>query len=311
MDAPRGASGHGVVGYLTKPAKREALVEVIQKLIRSDAANEARVLIVEDDPETSQSVAELLGQSDVRVRQACTADEAVHALQTERFSCVILDLGLPDLDGLRFLEDLQARKDLSLPPVVVHTGRALSREETRRLHDYAQAVVLKDGRSAERLVDEVRLFVGQLRDRLPRNVIGKEEVALTRDLSLGGAKVLIADDDMRTVYALSALLRGKGAEVVVADTGREALRVLDQQPNVQLVLMDIMMPDMDGYETMRHLRAEPRFMDLPVIALTAKAMKGENERCQAAGASDYMAKPVDPAALLLCIKRWLVADAPS
>jgi CheY-like chemotaxis protein len=179
------------------------------------------------------------------------------------------------------------------------------------LHDYAQAVVLKDGHSAERLVDEVRLFVGHLRDRLPRNAVGKDDVALARDLSLGGAKVLIADDDMRTEYALSALLRGKGAEVVVADTGREALRVLDEHPNVQLVLMDIMMPDMDGYETMRHLRAEPRFIDLPVIALTAKAMKGEDERCQAAGASDYMAKPVDPAALLSSIKRWLVADAPS
>jgi CheY-like chemotaxis protein len=267
------------------------------------------VLIIEDDADQSESLVDLLRQSQLETRQARTAAEAVRALESERFDCVILDLGLPDTDGLRLLEELEKRSDIFLPPVVVHTARALSREETRKIRDYAETVVLKDGRSGERLVDEVRLFVGQLRDQLPRRAPPAPDLSVGRDLSLQGVKILIADDDMRTVYALSALLRGKGAEVVVAETGREALRALDEHSNVRIVLMDIMMPDMDGYEAMRRLRRQPRLAHLPVVALTAKAMKGERERCQEAGASDYMAKPVDPSGLLSMLRTWLSSDA--
>jgi CheY-like chemotaxis protein/signal transduction histidine kinase/HAMP domain-containing protein len=309
VDAPQGPLGLGAVGYLTKPAPREALVDVIQNLIRPQSVNASRVLIVEDDPDQAESIVSVLRECQIEARQARSADEAVRALEGERFGCMVLDLGLPDVDGLRLLEDLQARADIYLPPVVVHTGRALSREETRRIRDYAESVVLKDGRSAERLVDEVRLFVGQLREKLPRHSWPPRapEVPAVADIALMGTKILVADDDMRTVYALSALLRGKGAEVLVAETGREALRALAEHANVRIVLMDIMMPDMDGYEAMRSLRQDARYAALPVIALTAKAMKGERERCREAGANEYLAKPVDPNGLLVLLKTLLAA----
>jgi len=192
-----------------------------------------------------------------------------------------------------------------MPPVVVHTGRSLTREETRRIEKYAEAVVLKDGHSATRLIEEVRLFVQHLREEGPKHALAPQTKALP-DVSLRGQRILVADDDMRTVYALSALLRGKGAEVLVAENGREALEVLGAHPDVSAVLMDVMMPEMDGYEALRRLRTDSRFSRLPAIALTAKAMKGERERCLAAGASEYLAKPIDPGRLLTALQGILV-----
>jgi CheY-like chemotaxis protein len=185
----------------------------------------------------------------------------------------------------------------------VHTGRSLTREETRRIEAYAEAVVLKDGHSAERLLDEVRLFVQHVKaDDASHPDNGSDPLP---EISLEGVRILLADDDMRTAYALSALLRGKGAEVLVAETGKEALERLAAEPGVKLVLMDMMMPVMDGYEALRRLRADPRFLHLPAIALTARAMKDERERCLSAGASDYLAKPVTPARLLTTVREWL------
>jgi signal transduction histidine kinase/CheY-like chemotaxis protein/HAMP domain-containing protein len=306
LETPRGPLGLSAVGYLEKPASREAIVEAIQSLLRPEAAP-SRVLVIEDDDAQSQSVVQLLAKSKLEAVEARTAEEAVRALERDRFGCVILDLGLPDADGLRLLEGLKARKDIALPPVVVHTARALSREETRLLRDYAEAVVLKEGFSAARLVDEVSTFVRQIegQQEAPRAVAVPSTRKTPDDVVLDGKTVLIADDDMRTVYALSALLRGRGADVVVAETGREALRALDEHANVGAVLMDIMMPDMDGYEAMRRVREQQRFADLPLIALTARAMKGERERCEEAGASDYMTKPVDPSGLLSTLQHWL------
>jgi CheY-like chemotaxis protein len=189
---------------------------------------------------------------------------------------------------------------------VVYTGRALSKAEAKRLESYAEAVVLKEGPSAERLIDEVRLFARRFRDGIPSR---RRLAALAHpnDVDLKGRKILVVDDDMRTVYALSAMLRGKGAEVVAADTGHAALEVLAAQPDVQLVLMDMMMPEMDGYEAMRRLRGEDRFRTLPVIALTAKAMKGDREQCLQAGANDYMSKPIDPDRLMAMLQEQLAA----
>jgi len=190
--------------------------------------------------------------------------------------------------------------------VVVHTGRALDKRETKRLEAYAEAIVLKEGDSAGRLLEEIRLFVSHVKDSLsPRARSQIPPPPAIVDLSLPGVTLLLAEDDMRTVYALSALLTGKGATVLVADTGREALELLAQNPRIDAVLMDIMMPEMDGYEATRRLRADPRFRTLPVIALTAKAMKGERERCLAAGASDYLTKPIDSDKLLRAVQAWL------
>jgi CheY-like chemotaxis protein len=189
--------------------------------------------------------------------------------------------------------------------VVVHTGRALTKDERRRLEAYCQTIVVKDGHSQQRLLDEVRLFVQHLREKLPKVPPLAAAAQPVADRSLAGVKLLLADDDMRTVYALSALLRGKGAEVIVAENGREALDQLARHPDVRCVLMDVMMPEMDGYEATRQLRTDKRFVTLPVITLTAKAMKGERERCLEAGASDYLAKPVDSAQLLATLSTWL------
>jgi CheY-like chemotaxis protein len=220
---------------------------------------------------------------------------------------VILDLGLPDMDGLAVLEALRKHPGGNTPRVVVHTGRALTKKETQELETYAEAVIMKDGRSAERLLDEMRLFVRHLHEKLPRAAQLKVEETVNHhhqpvgDVSLNGVRILLAEDDMRTVYAISALLRGKGAEVLVADNGREAVDLLQANPGVHAVLMDVMMPEMDGYDAMRLIRKEARFAKLPVIALTAKAMKGERERCIEAGASEYLTKPVDIKQLLATV----------
>jgi CheY-like chemotaxis protein len=262
------------------------------------------VLVVEDNVSEGDSVVELLQSGGLEARHVASAGAALEALANGHFDCVVLDLGLPDMDGLGLLENLSKRRDLRTPPIVVHTGRSLTREEIRRVEAYAQAVVLKDGSSGERLLDEVRLFVQHVKDDGPKHAL-RQTSELLPDVSLRGTRILLADDDMRTVYALSALLRGKGADVVVAETGREALEQLAAHPDVNAVLMDVMMPEMDGYEAMRELRADARFTDTPVIALTAKAMKGERERCIDAGASDYLAKPVDPGQLLTTLDQLL------
>jgi CheY-like chemotaxis protein len=205
---------------------------------------------------------------------------------------LVLDLGLPDMDGLELLELMSRRRPHALVPVVVYTGRPLSKTESQRLESYSEAVVLKGRAGAERVVDEVRNIRQRLKAGLRASPRGPGSVdnAAPR---LDGYKVLIADDDMRTVYALSALLRAKGAEVIVADDGIAALRALEAQPSIDILLLDIMMPEMDGYETLRRIRAQPRLSALPVIALTAKALQNDRQQCIDAGATDYLAKPVD------------------
>jgi CheY-like chemotaxis protein/HAMP domain-containing protein len=297
VDAPERAYSLGAVGFLTKPATPNELLGAIRLLVQEPDGAPRAVLIVEDDASEGDSVLELLRTAGHAARHVRSAKEALSALSQEAFGCVILDLGLPDMDGLGLLESLCNQSDIAMPPIIVHTGRSLTRDEIRRLQAYAEAVVIKGGTSGERLLEEVRLFVEHIRGGGQKQPLGAEQRALP-DVSLQGIHVLLADDDMRTVYALAALLRGKGAEVHLAETGREALEVLSSHPEVALVLMDVMMPEMDGYEALRRLRADPRFKAVPAIALTAKAMKDERERCLAAGANDYLAKPIDPARLL-------------
>ncbi len=303
VDTPGRALSLGAVGYLRKPASKDDLVAAIRTLTRPPALETARVLVVEDDPSAGNSLVELLRSASMDATHVTSAAATIDALTNERFGCVVLDLGLPDMDGLGLLEILRERGDLVTPPVVVHTGRALTREETRRIERYADAVVLKDGSSAERLLDEVRLFVLHLKDSNGGAISVAGDVL--PEISLKGTHILLADDDMRTVYAVSALLRGKGAEVLVAENGREALEALAAHPTLGVILMDIMMPEMDGYEALRRLRADARFAKIPAIALTAKAMKGERARCLEAGATEYLTKPVDPARLLTLLKACL------
>jgi CheY-like chemotaxis protein len=294
----------GAIGYLTKPATRAELVAMIRALTPIAGQPALPVLVVEDDPREGRSIAELLARETIESRHVTSAAEAIDALEHARFGCMVLDLGLPDMDGVVLLETLRARNDAPLPPVVVYTGRALTRDETRQLEAYAEAVVLKDGRSTERLIDEVRLFIRHVEERLPA-AQRANSAPPANDQSLRGTTILLAEDDMRTAYALSALLQGKGAEVLVAENGREALSLLETHAAVRVILMDIMMPEMDGYEALRRLRADARFANLPAIALTARAMKGERERCIAAGATDYLTKPVDGEMLLAALRSCL------
>jgi CheY-like chemotaxis protein/signal transduction histidine kinase/HAMP domain-containing protein len=286
----------GAVGYLTKPATRRDLTHVVEALIPRGAARSSRVLVVEDDTVIGESLVRQLAGENLEVRHASSAREALDVLRDQAFGCIILDLSLPDMDGLDLLRSLREQRGAEMPSVVVYTARALSKAEAKALEAYTDAVVLKEGASTERLLDEVRLFVRRLKEGLgPRHQQSEAAAvaASVTDLRLEGKKILVADDDMRTVYALSATLRAKGAEVLVADTGQAALAILDQHPDVEAVLMDVMMPEMDGLEAIRRLRGDARFAALPVIAVTAKAMKGDQERCLEVGASDYLPKPID------------------
>jgi CheY-like chemotaxis protein len=306
VDAPQRGLALGAVGYLVKPTSHADLAGMVRTLVPSKQT-EAALLIVEDNVQQGASVLAILEQNGFPATHVPSAKAALDALRTGQFGCVILDLGLPDMDGLSLLETLRTEPNLGTPRVIIHTGRALSKQETRQLEAYAEAVVLKDGHSADRLLEEVSLFVRHVTSRA--SFEQKVEPA-RQDLSLRGIKLLIAEDDMRTVYSLSALLRSRGADIVTAETGTEALEALATHADISGVLMDIMMPEMDGYEAMRRLRQEPRFAVLPVIALTAKAMRGERERCLEAGASDYLPKPVDSEHLLAALRRWIPARDP-
>jgi CheY-like chemotaxis protein len=296
----------GAVGYLTKPATRSDIVRVIGSLTTKTPEGADRVLVVEDEVATSNSLAKQLADEKLEVRCALTAAQALEMLDRERFGCMVLDLSLPDMDGLELLENLRARPGVAVPSIVVYTARALTKAEISALEAHVQAVVVKDGSSTERLIDEVRLFTRRLWDGAGGRR-GRSSRLAPGSLNLSGRKILVVDDDMRTVYALSATLRAKGAEVLVADNGKMALDLLDRRPDVQAVLMDIMMPEMDGFEAMRRIRRDARFGSLPVIALTAKAIKGDHEKCLEAGASDYLPKPIDADRLLVMLNGFLSA----
>jgi CheY-like chemotaxis protein/signal transduction histidine kinase len=296
-DGAQRALAMGAVGYLTKPATRQQLALAVDALAPGSNEHARRILVVEQDTASSDSLVRELLAERLLVTRVVSAKGALLALQKERFVCVILDLSLPDMDGLEFLRSLREQSGPNAPSIIVYTARPLSKPEAKSLEAYAETVVLKEGSSSERLLDEVRLFVRRLKAGIAPRRLGAAP-GLPPHVHLGGKKVLVVDDDMRTVYALSATLRAKGAEVLVADTGKAALSVLQLETDVDAVLMDIMMPEMDGYETMRRIRQELQLLSLPIIALTAKAMKGDRERCIEVGASDYLPKPVDPERLL-------------
>jgi CheY-like chemotaxis protein/signal transduction histidine kinase len=298
----------GAVGYLRKPVSRQDLLDVIEALVPRGSPRTPRVLVVEDDALTASSVLRMLEAESLEARRVSTAEHALDVLRQERFACMILDLSLPEMSGLDLLRALRDARVPDPPRVVVYTARSLSRVETVMIESYAEAVVVKDGSSVERLLDEVKLFVRRLDGtrREPRPVAPLPSAAA--DARFEGCKVLLADDDMRTVYALSATLRAKGIDVVVAENGRAAVEALDAQPDVAVVLMDIMMPEMDGYEAMRRIRADQRFGALPIVALTAKAMKGDEEKCVEAGATHYLPKPVDAGRLMSLLRTCLARE---
>jgi CheY-like chemotaxis protein len=264
-----------------------------------------RLLVVEDNPAEQLSIRELLGYDDIDVTVTSRGEEALEAVTKEPFDCVVLDLRLPDMSGFEVLERFRDNPTLSDLPVVVFTGRELSSEEDAHLHTLARSVVVKGVESPERLLDETALFLHRVVADLPPEKQKLLERLHRSDDALVGKKVLVVDDDVRNIFALSSVLERRGMTVLTAGTGRQAIEMLESTTDVAIVLMDIMMPEMDGYETMQVIRQKSAMRRLPIISLTAKAMKGDREKCLEAGASEYLAKPVNTDQLLSALRMWL------
>jgi len=301
----RHALGQGAFAFSTKPATSDELGAALRRVLEFTKAPRKRLFVVEDNPAEQLSIRELLGDDDIDITTASTGAEALSILDEQPFDCVVLDLRLPDMSGFDVLKRLSETPSLCDMPVVVFTGRELSPDEDAELHRMARSVVVKGVESPERLLDETALFL----HRPLRNLSPAKQKMLDRlhrsDDALAGKKVLVVDDDVRNIFALSSVLERRGMIVLTAGTGREAVATLQETPDVAIVLMDVMMPEMDGYETMEVIRQDPAFRRLPIIALTAKAMKGDREKCLEAGASEYLAKPVNTEQLLSTLRMWL------
>jgi CheY-like chemotaxis protein/signal transduction histidine kinase/HAMP domain-containing protein len=295
----------GAFAFVTKPTSPEELDSALSRIKDYAAPRRKRLLIVEDNPAEQLSIRELLGSDDIDVTVADTGAKALELVSQESFDCVVLDLRLPDMTGFDILELMRDIPEVSDLPVVVFTGKELSPEEDARLHTLARSVVVKGVESPERLLDETALFLHRVVADLPQEKQKMLDRLHRSDEALVGKKVLVVDDDMRNIFALSSVLERRGMAVLTAGTGREAISMLESTPDVAIVLMDIMMPEMDGYATMQVIRQNPSFRRLPIIALTAKAMKGDREKCLEAGASEYLAKPVNTEQLLSALRMWL------
>ena len=309
-DHTKTAYSLGAAGYAVKPVNREQLVEVLEKLEARLSQKVHRVLIVEDDPVQREAVAKLLGTQGVTTITASTAAECLDLLRENPFDCMVLDLSLPDASGYSLLETLSQESGYAFPPVIVYTGRELSASDEQRLRRYSKSIIIKGAKSPERLLDEVSLFLHQVISELPDEQQKMIRKARHRDALLEGRRILVVEDDVRNVYALTNILEPRGAIVEIARNGREALAALEKAAAdggapVDLVLMDVMMPVMDGLAATREIRRNPLWKKLPIITLTAKAMPDDQKRCIEAGANDYMAKPLDVEKLLSLVRVWI------
>jgi CheY-like chemotaxis protein/signal transduction histidine kinase/CHASE3 domain sensor protein len=309
-DFSQEAMSLGAVGYALKPVKREQLMTAFQKLETKLRQGLRRVLVVEDDARQRESIRQLLSSEDVEILGVATAREALDQLKKTTFDCLVLDLSLPDLSGYEMLQRMAETDGVSFPPVIVYTGRSLSRDEEQRLRRFSRSIIIKDVRSPERLLDEVTLFLHQVESKLPLERQRMLREARDRESAFEGRRILVVEDDVRNIFALSKVLEPRGAKVEIARNGREALDALERSSvaagtNVDLILMDIMMPEMDGLTAMREIRKRPEWQKLPIIALTAKAMKDDQEKCLQAGANDYIAKPLDVDKLLSLVRVWM------
>jgi CheY-like chemotaxis protein/signal transduction histidine kinase len=295
----------GAFSFVSKPTSSDGLRAAIDRIKQYAVPRRKRLLVVEDNPVERMGIEELLAHDDIDIITADSGEAALVALTRESCDCVVLDLRLPDMSGFDVLDRISQNEKWRDLPVVVFTGRELSADEELQLHTLARSVIVKGVESPERLLDETALFLHRVVAHLPA---GKQQMLdrLHRsDEALIGKTVLVVDDDVRNIFALSSVLERRGMQVVTAATGRDAITTLESTPGLAIALMDIMMPEMDGYEMIREIRQNPSLRRLPIIALTAKAMKGDREKCLEAGASDYLAKPVDTEQLLSALRLWL------
>jgi signal transduction histidine kinase/CheY-like chemotaxis protein len=309
-DDSQAALSSGAVGYLFKPVRREQLVDMLEGLEARMSQRMRRVLVVEDDAQQAESVKALLASRDVETVEAHSAAQTFDLLGRDTFDCMVLDLNLPDASGLDLLDRLSEDDSVGFPPVIVYTGRDLSQDEELRLRKYSKSIIVKGAKSPERLLDEVTLFLHQVVSELPEPQQALIAKALGRDAALEGRSILVVEDDIRNVYALTSIFEPHGVKVRIARNGREALHALDESARhltdpVDLVLMDVMMPEMDGLTATREIRKQPWGKTLPILMLTAKAMARDQQECLDAGANDYLAKPLDIDKLLSLVRVWM------
>ena len=299
------ALARGAYSFVTKPTTTEGVNDALSRIKEYAQTRRRRLLVVEDDPSEQLSIRELLGHDDIDIIATDSGTAALRLLREQPCDCVVLDLRLPDMSGFEVLESIRADDAIADIPVVVFTGRELSPEEDAELHVIARSIVVKGVESPERLLDETALFLHRVVTDLPPEKQRMLERLNNSDEDLQNRTVLLVDDDARNIFALSSVLERRGMRVLTATTGTEAIHLVASTPDLAIVLMDIMMPQMDGYQTMQAIRQRPELRRLPIIALTAKAMKGDREKCLEAGASDYLAKPVNTEQLLSALRMWL------
>ncbi|HYO75115.1 MAG TPA: response regulator, partial [Thermoanaerobaculia bacterium] len=295
----------GAFAQMQKPVAKDSLDEAFAKIRGFVERQNKSLLVVEDNEQQRQAIIELIGEGDVEITGVGTGEEALAILRERRFDCMVLDLGLPDMSGFEFLGRMKNELQITDVPVVVYTGRDLSRKEEADLKRMADAIIVKDVRSPDRLLDETALFLHRVEENLPEQKRKMLEQLHESDPVLAGKKALIVDDDMRNIYALTSLLERHKMQVLYAESGAAGIEILKTTPDLDVVLMDVMMPEMDGYEAMRRIRDIDEYKNLPMIALTAKAMKGDREKCLEAGASDYITTPIDAQQLVSLLRVWL------
>jgi CheY-like chemotaxis protein len=295
----------GALSQMTKPVSREQVDASITQMTAFADRKIKTLLVVEDDDAERLSISELLAGDDVKVTSLNSAKAVIEALQSNRYDCAVVDLGLPDMDGYELVRRIRKELGDRNMPIVVHTGRDLNEKELDELNVVADAVIVKDMRSLNRLLHETAIFLHRSEAQMPEEARRRLLEHDSSEASLAGRKVLIVDDDIRNIFAVTSLLERHGMEILYAESGQEGIDTLVKSTDVDAVLMDIMMPGMDGYETTRTMRKMQRFKDLPIIAVTAKAMKGDREKCIEAGASDYITKPVNVEQLISILRLWV------
>ncbi|WP_316786757.1 response regulator [Pedobacter frigiditerrae] len=300
------AKQEGAIGFLKKPIDEKELANAFNSLSNFSIAQQFnKVLLIEDQETQSQLLAQQLLDRGAEVTQVYSGNEALIALDADKFDCIILDLNLPDISGFDLLDKIKADPARLHIPVVINTAMELEKEQMYRIMRYSEAMVLKTDKSNDRLIDEVSLFMNKLNTKQKPTTVKEVKSLSTLEKALKDKTILVTDDDMRNIFALSTALQAYEMKIVIANNGREAIQKLEENPEIDLVLMDIMMPEMDGYEAMAAIRKEKKFLKLPIIALTAKAMKNDREKCIEAGANDYISKPVDIDKLLSMMRVWL------
>jgi signal transduction histidine kinase/DNA-binding response OmpR family regulator/HAMP domain-containing protein len=304
-DEPHRGMRLGAKTFWAKPHERESLTQAFDAIREFSERKLRTLMIIEDDEVQRNTLVELIGDRDVQITAVGTGREALEQLQANRFDCIVLDLGLHDMSGLQLLEQMRADKAMSQVPVIIYTGKELSRTEEAELRQLAQTIIIKDVKSPERLLDETTLFLHRVESALPPEKQRLLDRLHRSDPTLTGKKALVVDDDIRNIFALTSILERYEMDVQYAENGHDALKMLTDNPDIDVVLMDVMMPEMDGYEATRRIRDNEAFAALPIIAITAKAMKGDREKCINAGASDYVTKPVDADQLVSLLRVWL------